>query len=115
MPYSYYATLVKAVDGDTYDVDLDVGFHLTARVRTRLLDADAPEHREAGYRECRTAAVAWFAGGRVTAETTRTDDFGRWLTRYTRDDGTVLADVIRALMAEHGWTSPDVRLHQPQE
>lgn len=37
--------VVKVVDGDTIDCEVDVGFHLCITERFRLLDVDAPEVR----------------------------------------------------------------------
>lgn len=41
--YEYRATVVRVVDGDTYDLDVDLGFHVTIRERFRLYGADTPE------------------------------------------------------------------------
>ena len=43
--YTYKARVIKVIDGDTIDVDLDVGLHITIRKRLRLLDIDAYEKR----------------------------------------------------------------------
>jgi endonuclease YncB( thermonuclease family) len=45
-PYVYRLKAVaKVVDGDTLDLDLDLGFSLVLRQRVRLLGLDAPEIR----------------------------------------------------------------------
>lgn len=41
--YEYHATCVRVVDGDTFDFDVDLGFHITHRIRVRLRDVDTPE------------------------------------------------------------------------
>lgn len=41
--YEYRARCVKVVDGDTFDFDVDLGFHTTHRIRVRLKDVDTPE------------------------------------------------------------------------
>lgn len=43
--YFYRATIVRVIDGDTIDVDLDVGFDTTLRKRLRFLDIDTFEVR----------------------------------------------------------------------
>lgn len=44
--YEYKATLVKVVDGDTVDVDLDLGFSIVlSNQRIRLYGIDTPESR----------------------------------------------------------------------
>ena len=44
--YFYRAKVVRWVDADTVDVDIDLGFYLTARKRLRLLEFDAEEVRD---------------------------------------------------------------------
>ena len=44
--YNYKCTLVKVVDGDTIDIDLDLGFDVWLRnQRVRLYGIDTPESR----------------------------------------------------------------------
>ncbi|MEM9544890.1 MAG: thermonuclease family protein [Bacteroidota bacterium] len=46
MLFRYKAKVVKVVDGDTFDVDLDLGFYIILRKqRIRLKGIDAPETR----------------------------------------------------------------------
>tara|TARA_Y100001970_G_scaffold54603_1_gene69279 strand:+ start:1060 stop:1431 length:372 start_codon:yes stop_codon:yes gene_type:complete len=45
-PYYYNCTLVKVVDGDTIDVDIDLGFDVVlSNQRVRLHGIDTPESR----------------------------------------------------------------------
>ena len=41
----YVAKVVRVVDGDTLDVDIDLGFDLTLRERVRLYGINTPETR----------------------------------------------------------------------
>jgi micrococcal nuclease len=41
--YQYKAKVIRVVDGDTIDADVDVGFGLTMRQRFRINNFDAPE------------------------------------------------------------------------
>jgi micrococcal nuclease len=44
--YHYKAKLVRVIDGDTIDVDIDLGFDVwLKRQRIRLAGIDAPESR----------------------------------------------------------------------
>jgi micrococcal nuclease len=55
MIYIYKAELVRVVDGDTVDLNIDLGFDTFRKERFRLYGIDAPEMRtEAGK-----AARAW--------------------------------------------------------
>ena len=45
-PYVYRAKILRVVDGDTVDIDLDLGFGIVyAKQRVRLLGIDTPESR----------------------------------------------------------------------
>lgn len=46
MEYRYKATLLRVVDGDTIDIDVDLGFGVWLRKqRVRLMGIDTPESR----------------------------------------------------------------------
>lgn len=85
--YEYEAAVVRVVDGDTVDVDVDVGFSITSRQRLRVLGIDTPELRSrdeterASAREATTATKDWLdsCGGKVRIRTSKADAFGRYL------------------------------------
>lgn len=86
--FIYAGTIDRVVDGDTLDVDLDLGCTVHVRVPLRLEHINAPEHgTPAG-----DAATAYLRGllpvGRlVTVETRRTEKYGRRLAVVHLDDG----------------------------
>ena len=41
--HTYRAKVKRVVDGDTVDFDVDLGFHISISIRTRLLGVDTPE------------------------------------------------------------------------
>jgi micrococcal nuclease len=41
--YIYSAKLIRVVDGDTVDLDVDLGFKVHQEIRTRLYGIDTPE------------------------------------------------------------------------
>ena len=44
--YEYKCRVIKVVDGDTIDVDIDLGFNITlSNQRIRLQGVDTPESR----------------------------------------------------------------------
>lgn len=43
--YTYKAKLVRVIDGDTIDAEIDLGFNVLIRQRIRLYGIDAPEAR----------------------------------------------------------------------
>lgn len=44
-PYWYKATVLKVIDGDTFDVMIDVGFDIHFKARVRLYGVNTPESR----------------------------------------------------------------------
>ena len=44
-PYIYKAKITRVVDGDTCDVELDLGFSVLYKGRVRLTGIDTPESR----------------------------------------------------------------------
>lgn len=42
--YTYACKVVRVVDGDTIDLDVDLGFHIHQRIRVRLSGVNAPEN-----------------------------------------------------------------------
>lgn len=42
-PYQYRATCARVVDGDTYHLDVDLGFHAGITIPVRLRGVDTPE------------------------------------------------------------------------
>ena len=66
-PFVYrLKALVKVVDGDTLDLDLDLGFSLVLRQRVRLCGLDTPEIRskdpaeKARGQESQAFVSGWF-------------------------------------------------------
>lgn len=41
--YTYSCKVLNIVDGDTIDIELDLGFHIKMKERVRLIDVDTPE------------------------------------------------------------------------
>jgi micrococcal nuclease len=98
--YEYKAKLRKVVDGDTVDLDVDLGFYMTAAIRFRVLGVDTPELRggtdetKAKAREAKAFVIEALSSAKHIAITTsKADSFGRWLARiryWPTDDLTVV-------------------------
>lgn len=113
--YLYRAELVEVVDGDTYDLKVDVGFHGVFAHRFRLFGYDTPEMRKGTTFEREQGAAAralasdWFAGlsGEIYVRTHKADSFGRWLADvHEGHDGEVgehLGDVLAAAELATSW------------
>ena len=92
--YEYEATIRRWVDGDTVDVDIDLGFGLIySNQRIRLYGIDAPEKRTRDLveKERGLAATAYVneqapVGSKVVLKTYKDDKYGRILGEIFVDD-----------------------------
>lgn len=102
--YEYNAKIVNVVDGDTFDLDIDLGFHITIRERVRLLGVDTPEKRGAVEEKELGLAVTKYVKEWLDHEPTcrirsykGTDSFGRWLVELVLPDGRNIVEVYDEL------------------
>jgi len=82
--YTYKAKLNRCVDGDTADLEIDLGFHLTAKVRCRLLGVDTPERGKTDYKKATAMLYNLIMSqsdeeGFFVVRTGNTGKYGRWL------------------------------------
>ncbi|HAU85112.1 MAG TPA: nuclease [Lachnospiraceae bacterium] len=89
--YTRRAIVVNVVDGDTVDVDIDLGYYMIARHRVRLLRVNSPEKfgetRQAGF-AAKEFTTNELLGKEVFLVSKKTDSFKRWLGEiYYNKDG----------------------------
>lgn len=79
--YIYSAILAGIVDGDTLDLDIDLGFQTTRRQRVRLVGVDATDDRHSKLaRAAKTFVTKRLLGAlSITVKTERVDLHGRYL------------------------------------
>ena len=105
--YTYKAIITNVVDGDTYDADIDLGFHIHIHERIRVLGLDTPECRgeekELG-RICKEYAEHMLLNQKILLRSEKEikepkqDSFGRWLCRVFLDsDKTSIAEIFTNL------------------
>lgn len=95
--YTYAVKLLRVVDGDTVDVLIDLGFHITVAKRVRLVGVDAPELFGAKAvpegKEAKVFVEEWFRGGAaftmISFKYDDKDKYGRALGLIFRDIDTV--------------------------
>lgn len=79
-PYGYRGTVIRWVDGDTLDIEVDLGFRMKTTQRFRLLGVDTPERGQPNYREAREMAESLCPPGtELLFESMKSDKYGRWL------------------------------------
>ncbi len=100
--YQYKAKILKVLDGDTVDIDLDLGFNIVlANQRVRMSGIDTPESRTTdseekvrGQLSKKRLADKLPVGSWVRIETQKSDSnddkFGRILAVFIMEDGTSL-------------------------
>ena len=118
--YEYNCKIVRVVDGDTVDVDIDLGFsHWIHNERIRLYGVDTPECRTRDAEEKKAGLLAkefvedaLHVGGTYTLTTKEKGKFGRYLgTIYLTDDTSINAALIREhlAVAYHGQSKEAVQ------
>ena len=100
--YEYLAQLRRVVDGDTWILDVSLGFNIWARgQRIRAAGLNAPELSTQAGQDAKAWVLGWFAAhcpdGAMTVRTIRDrdDDYGRLLGTVIGADGACLnADLL---------------------
>lgn len=69
----------NVVDGDTIDVEIDVGFDFKTTQRLRLMGIDTPERGEPGFMEATLFVSDICLNRNIQIRTYKKDSFGRWL------------------------------------
>ena len=112
--YQYRAKVLKVVDGDTVEIDLDLGFNIVlANQRVRMAGIDTPESRTTNAEEKvrgqlskKKLAEKMPIGSHVIIETQRPDSnddkFGRILGIFILDDATK----VNQWMIENNYAVP---------
>ena len=121
--YEYLARVRKVIDGDTVDLTVDMGFHVTMLQRVRLRGVDAPEIRgpcrEAGAAAKAFVQAALPEGTKVFIRTYKLGKYGRYIAdlkwipeepeptlQRLLEEGRDLAEAL--IEAGHGVAYPEV-------
>ena len=92
--HEYKAVITNVVDGDTFDMDIDLGFNIHIHERVRLLNVDTPENRSVEKKLGKAVtqyAQKHFEGKEVLLQSrkNKTDSFGRWLAEVYVDGSNI--------------------------
>jgi len=118
--YDYQCTIVRVVDGDTVDVDIDLGFnHWIHGERIRLFGVDCPECRSRDPEEKAAGLAAkdfvkglLHDGGTYTLTTKEKGKFGRYLGVIKLEDGTSInGELVKEnlAVAYHGQNKSEIQ------
>ena len=102
--YEYKCKILRVVDGDTVDVDIDLGFGVWMhKERIRLYGIDTPESRTRDLEEKRYGNMAkelvksYMPVGSMQTLITEKDKsgkYGRILGKFRLEDGSILNDFM---------------------
>jgi len=82
MAWVFNVSAMRAVDGDTFDAVLDLGFGVWKKERFRLLRCNAPERGQPGWQAATDALIAAMqleSGTYLWSRKTKRDKYGRYL------------------------------------
>jgi len=114
--YTYLATAVRVVDGDTLVLDIDLGFGVWRHQQViRLIGCNAIEVKEPGGEEARANLASLLpAGTEVTVTSVKVDKFGpRYDAAVTLADGRDLVSVLVAGQWAAHWNGRGPRPFPP--
>jgi micrococcal nuclease len=96
--YRYNCQLGRVIDGDTVDLECDLGFNIWIHERFRLDGINAPERGKKGGKEATEFLRELLTNAKVLeVESKKQEKYGRWLGAVYADDQNV-----SDLMLEHG-------------
>jgi len=92
--YYYKAIVSNVVDGDTFDMNVDLGFEISTKQRFRIKDFNAPEswrpktegEKKHGL-EAKELAKVLLLNQLIMIETFKADLHGRYVVNVTLPDG----------------------------
>lgn len=91
-----YVVPARVIDGDTYALDIDLGFGIEYHGRFRLRGVDCPGLGTPEGDRARTLVSDVLAQGIQSLRSYKTQTFARWLADVTLADGSDLAAWIVA-------------------
>jgi micrococcal nuclease len=96
--YEYSARLIRVVDGDTVDLDVDLGFDIRISERIRLAGVNCPEHGTLSGDNATAYTAQWLAqnGPDFVLRTIKDkkEKFGRLLGTITAGERTLNVDLL---------------------
>jgi micrococcal nuclease len=119
--YEYNCKIVRVVDGDTADVDIDLGFGLWIHgERIRLYGIDTPECRTRDAEEKAAGLLAkdfvkncLHVGATYRLQTKEKGKFGRYLgTIYLTDESSINAALVKERLAVPYFGQSKVRVQE---
>jgi micrococcal nuclease len=108
-PWTYRARLVRVIDADTLEMELDLGFGVVKSETLRLADLDAPELNTAEGRAVRAIVLDWVDDAKdgdwpLLVTTRKTDKYRRYIA--TIRDATTARPALNETLLTLGYAKP---------
>lgn len=108
--YMYRAKLIRCVDGDTVDLEVDLGFRTSMKDRFRVYGINTPERGQPGYKEATVRIEQLILDEEARNDGwlyihTHKDDrgkYGRWLCTFIRPPQLGWVGSINQQMIDEG-------------
>lgn len=108
--YDYKAKVLRVIDGDTIEVEIDLGFNLYYNTKVRLAEVNTPERGQPDYDKAKEFVVNFCKNCKdiVYLKTAKTGDdkYGRYLAYVFDDMPTVMWDIepLNDHLTRLGWS-----------
>lgn len=101
--FTYQPKEIQVIDGDTLDIVLDLGFHITHKIRVRLKGINAPEMRTEEGKKSKQFVIDWLKKNPLVVVKTfkdKKEKYGRYLATILSDSlGTPTTELNAALVS----------------
>lgn len=99
--YTYNAKIIRVLDGDTFEAEIDVGFNIIITDKLRLAEIDTPETwrprndaERAHGNEAKTFVEDLILNMYVVITTEKTGKYGRYIAYVRLPDGRDLTTLL---------------------
>jgi len=92
--HRYRAKINRVIDGDTVDLNVDLGFYVNINIRARLTGVDTPERGHEDFLKAKAALENLLqdsldSEGYIVINTGKTGKYGRWLVTIDNVNDTL--------------------------
>jgi micrococcal nuclease len=99
--YEYKAKIIRVIDGDTIDAEVDLGFNIKMVMKIRLAGINAPEMNTQEGKRTKDALLTLIEGENVTLLSIKDkqEKYGRYLGVIVKDNKNVNEWLVEQNMA----------------
>lgn len=92
--FEYRGKVFNVVDGDTLDVEVDLGFKIATKQRIRLAHVDTPERNQGNYAAAKKLVEDLTLNKMVFLRTSKPSKWGYYLAEVITETGQDIAQVL---------------------